>query len=601
MTDKPEIIIEEYLALVNEHLPESISEDVITELRSYMVETARETGGGEITQQSAKKVVAHFGAPSEVAREYRYSMLPETIPPEEAAPVEQSVIIEEPESHKREVRSYSGAYLQAGAITIGWALIIASLSTLLGPIWMEGMVTTILVSQVTVVLVGIGVITYSRKRNNEILLSRSYPEWPRMQKLLTLPDNYINDSVEQFSTLDILGSFLGFAIFFASTSPFAYLWYVLIIAIPTCMLFVSKMIIGIVRRNTLDPTKRLHGEFIVTFGSLLFLDCSLIWFAFRWMGTYNPWSPFVLMYAIAWGPVLLFQLVVRGQNLYWDKPGSSRTDSPPLSKQETDIILRRVGKNRNSTIARIVGWIVVFCVVPVYCYIISEGTASLSYSNSIVPLTLFLGPLYIIPVITYFLFRHFRISTRKSRTVFGVRSRPEAVVDLIGSSILLIGFSSSLPYMLSSSSLTNLYRLVVYDLGETGAQYFATGYFGVYFLLIAGLTTRIIGNILEFRESKKNTASELITASGTILLFAISMRFGIDILTYNVFLFSMAFYPFVLVGVVMLAFQIETTRLKLRENKRKLSEDATRRNEQQKKTIESASTQLSRHGSNYPS
>jgi hypothetical protein len=81
MTEEPERVIEEYLALVNEHLPESISEDVITELRTYMFETALDLGNGELTAQSAKKVVAQFGAPSEVAEEYKYSMLPETLPP----------------------------------------------------------------------------------------------------------------------------------------------------------------------------------------------------------------------------------------------------------------------------------------------------------------------------------------------------------------------------------------------------------------------------------------------------------------------------------------------------------------------------------------
>ncbi|MHA1943970.1 MAG: HAAS signaling domain-containing protein, partial [Candidatus Thorarchaeota archaeon] len=134
MTDNPEIVIEEYLALVNEHLPESIAEDVINELRSYMIETASETGGGAITHQSAKKVVAKFGAPSEVAREYKYSMLPETIPPEDEAQIVQADEIEEPESHKKEVITYSAAFLQTGVIAIAWILVITLLSTILGPI-----------------------------------------------------------------------------------------------------------------------------------------------------------------------------------------------------------------------------------------------------------------------------------------------------------------------------------------------------------------------------------------------------------------------------------------------------------------------------------
>jgi hypothetical protein len=66
MTENPDSVIEEYLALVDEHLPDSISEDVITELRTYMMETARDMGEGEVTLQSAKKVVAQIYLASRV-------------------------------------------------------------------------------------------------------------------------------------------------------------------------------------------------------------------------------------------------------------------------------------------------------------------------------------------------------------------------------------------------------------------------------------------------------------------------------------------------------------------------------------------------------
>ncbi|MGY5864090.1 MAG: hypothetical protein RTV41_05765 [Candidatus Thorarchaeota archaeon] len=601
MTDKPEIIIEEYLALVNEHLPESISEDVITELRSYMVETARENGGGEITQQSAKKVVAHFGAPSEVAREYKYSMLPETIPQDEAASVALPDKIEEPESRKRETTTYFGAFLQAGAITIGWTLIIALLSTILGPIWIEGMVTMILVSQVVVVLVSVGVTTYSRIRNSETLLTRSYPEWPRMQKLLTLPDNYINDSAERFPILDILGSFVGFTIFFASISSFTSPWYFLIIGVPSCILFLSKMIIGVIRKKSLDPTKRLHSEFLVTFGSLLFLDCSLIWLVFRWMSTYNPWSPYVWIYAIAWGPVLLFQLVVRGQNLYWDRTDSKKTEVS-LRNQETEEMLKRVGTNRNSTIARIGGWIVAFCTIPVYCTIIFYGTQSLSHSNSIVSLTMFLSPIYIIPAVIYFLFRRFAISRGKASTVFGERSRPEAIVDFVISSMVFISFASIFfSYLLSSSNLMSMYHIARDDLGFDGARYFILGFVGFYLLVVTSLGFRIIGDILEFWKPKKDAASELITTSSSLLVIAISLKVGIDIFSYNFGIFPMSIYPVVLLFVVLIAFQTETTRLKIREKKRMSKVKTAISSKPRMATSEYSKNKIDSLGSNYPS
>ena len=105
MIGEPDQVIEEYLALVKEHLPESISEDVITELRTYMLETARDLGAGEVTLQSAKKVVAQFGAPSEVAEEYKYSMLPDSIPDEGDSPSDERQIqrvVQETEEEKKD-------------------------------------------------------------------------------------------------------------------------------------------------------------------------------------------------------------------------------------------------------------------------------------------------------------------------------------------------------------------------------------------------------------------------------------------------------------------------------------------------------------------
>ncbi|MCK5239764.1 MAG: hypothetical protein KAR33_09470, partial [Candidatus Thorarchaeota archaeon] len=75
MTEKALGIIEDYLQLVRRHLPNSIAEDILDELRDYMVEAATEEGGGTLSPESAKRTVARFGAPSEVAEEYRESML----------------------------------------------------------------------------------------------------------------------------------------------------------------------------------------------------------------------------------------------------------------------------------------------------------------------------------------------------------------------------------------------------------------------------------------------------------------------------------------------------------------------------------------------
>lgn len=93
MKDDPMSIIEEFLDLVRSHLPGEIAEEIITELRSYIVEAAQEIGQGTITAQSAKMAVSRFGAPSKVAEEYRSSMLLESLEVEETHEAKQQRLI----------------------------------------------------------------------------------------------------------------------------------------------------------------------------------------------------------------------------------------------------------------------------------------------------------------------------------------------------------------------------------------------------------------------------------------------------------------------------------------------------------------------------
>jgi uncharacterized membrane protein len=76
--DDSMMIIDDYLSLVRSNLPSEIADEVINELRVYLVEAAQEIGQGLVTAASAKMAVSRFGAPSEVAEEYKSSMLLES-------------------------------------------------------------------------------------------------------------------------------------------------------------------------------------------------------------------------------------------------------------------------------------------------------------------------------------------------------------------------------------------------------------------------------------------------------------------------------------------------------------------------------------------
>jgi len=75
LNKKGMMLIDEYIELVQTRLPASIAEDVGIELRSYLEAAALDVGNGEITEDSAKRAIAAFGAPADVASEYTESLI----------------------------------------------------------------------------------------------------------------------------------------------------------------------------------------------------------------------------------------------------------------------------------------------------------------------------------------------------------------------------------------------------------------------------------------------------------------------------------------------------------------------------------------------
>jgi hypothetical protein len=144
-----------------------------------------------------------------------------------------------------------------------------------------------------------------------------------------------------------------------------------------------------------------------------------------------------------------------------------------------------------------------------------------------------------------------------------------------------------------------MYRIVDDALGWNGARYYILGFVGVYLLIVASMGLRIIGDVLEFWRPKKDAASELITASNSLLIITISLKVGIDIFSYNFGFLPMSIFPVVLFFVVLIAFQTETTRLKLREKKRTPKGKTENIRERHTDTIEISENKSVNQGSNY--
>lgn len=572
MTEEPISVIEEYLTLVSEHLPESINDDVITELRTYMVETASDLGEGEVTLQSAKKVVAQFGAPSEVAEEYKFSMLPDTIPPKSEAPQDESepqVEMEEQEPRKDPTASTSGVFLQGVSIAVAWAFLVVLMSTLIGPVWLYPGSLFPLIGQFMLVGIGLGVLSFHLKRQKTILWKRSYPEWSILQRFLTLPENVVKEPRDALVVVDILCSLTGLVMFLFSSMYSPTPLYIPLIVFPASAVFLAKAFYGGKRISSQDPTGYIKGEFALTFAALLLIDSSQIWLRNFYRDDYYLFMATFLIYILLWGSVLLFQLVTRSGDLWWDVDDSE----PIVIAEETGKLVQRTKNVAGSTILRLVGWIILFTIIPTYALMVSQTVHTPWFAA--VWTAIFFGPIFLGPVVLYYLFRRWRIKSGKSKCIIGERTRIEALGDLAVSAYLFIGFISGILLLSEPGHLSDQYMMVFRDFGYNGTVLFAIGYVAAHLLLLVGLGMRIIGDCLEFRRNR-TSATEMIMASGRILIVTLSLRVGIDMVSYNYILLPFTIYYWVLLLVILIAFQVEISRLKLRERKLMMTEGSTK-------------------------
>jgi hypothetical protein len=590
MNNEGESIIEEYLVLVKEKLPESIADDVISELRSYMHESAREKGDGEITVQSAKKIVAQFGAPGEVADEYRYSMFPETIP-EEASPKDtiqemQHVIQQEPSTRTKPILtpiphedpsvSYRSFFLTTSLQSIIWIVLISLLTIFFGAIGFPGWTLLIPVSQAGLVIGALFLHSINLRWNKTILWRRAYREWSALQNYVTLPENSVPEMGRNVLRLDALTSLLGIMLIVSASllsSPIFFLF----CGVPiSALLGVRIYYRAMTFRDDKDPIRNSRKQFTINIALLVGLNASLFWI-------FNPWGYWsytlattygllFLLYIISYGSVLLMNIVTGAQNLWWKtekEPKKQSVKPKQILNQSKADLLARLPLSMRGVFSRVTAWIVVYNLVQIW---VSFDHASFDFiSSEYYSWTYWLlieiasaGAMLAL----YFLYRRFMIKNLNSNRIFGQRTRIEAMVDLIVSSVFLVLAISQTLASMQNTYANPIDYIILYQrhLGFRWAMIFELMQIIVLPLATIALSFRIFGDILEFRLSWKKKANGLIEQSSVLLVIAIAVFIGIEYLQwiaiyhwYGAFFMSyLIFLPLML----FLAFQIGSSSLK---------------------------------------
>jgi len=591
MSDDPGNIINEYLTLVREKLPEVIADDVITELESYMLETARDQGkDGQITVESAKKVVAQFGA----ADEYRFSMLPETIP-EEDIPIEIKQDQGEKEQKKVEpaedppkvpgvdpTTSYQTFFIKSLILTIVWASLVSIIPMMFIPSWVLGIQLMFIIIPIAIVTVILLVQTYYLKGEKTILWKRSYPEWSIVQTLVTLPENAIPEAGTNLNRLDIIASAIGLLIFAPTTLVWSHPISTLT-AIPAVFLLGARIKL-IVRKLDEDkePLEKAKQEFVVNLSLLIILESSIYWF----FNMYQQWNPFlffigpsILIYILLFGPVLLFQLVVGTQNLWWKTEEQfatveivAREESVPTEEKDSpkqDLKIGVVSKGFRMFFG-ISGRLLLFLSVPLLVRFLTAPNIGDIYGDPIPGFTLIAIFLAVILVIGYCIGRKLMTKFLGSSTFIGTRTRLEAIIDF-GISCYLLG--SIIAFTASLHSIGILQYLTL-----SASDIFAESYnlgsvvvgieFTAIIFAITGLPVRIIGNILEFCSERKYIAAMRIQDSSMILFATLALfctSYYIKyIVTGNSHLINFFFLMYLLIAVY-LAYQMVASGMKIEE------------------------------------
>lgn len=594
MSNDPANIIDEYLALIREKLPESIADDVITELETYMIETARDQGeDGQITVESAKKVVAQFGAPGEVADEYRFSMLPETIPEEDIPPEIMQETVEEPKIVEPEkpapkvqgvdpTTSYSMFFIKSFLLMVFWAVIVTILTTPLGPIWIREFNLIYIIFPVVCVTVFLLAQMSYLKGKKTILWKRSYPDWSIFQTLVTLPENSIPEAGTNLNRLDIVVSFIGVLIF----APTALQWnhpIGFIIGIPAAILFIVRIKLAVRKLDEdKDPYEKSRLEFGVNLSLLVLLESSIIWL----FDFFIPWGnypiihligPFIATFVVLLGPVLLFQLLVGAQNLWW-KTEEQLTVGEGESTKERDPseqgFKKGVALKGVRMFVSISGRLLLFISIPFLLRLLLQPNTGYYFWEPL-PSFVFIAVLFAgIVAIGYCIGRGLMIHFFNSSTFIGTRTRLEAIIDLGISFYILAGVAAFTTSLHSRGILhyLMLYASEIFEVSYTLGSLVVGMQVTAILLAFTGLPVRIIGNILEFWSERKHIAAMRIQDSSMILfvalaLFATSDYFGY-IVTGNVHLINFFYLMYFLIAGY-LTYQMVASGIKIEEIKEK--------------------------------
>lgn len=573
MTDEAMQVIETYLELVESNLPESIREEVITELRTIMIATAEDLSEGTMTVQSAKRAVARFGAPSEVAAEFAMSMSSDTdsthssissktgdvrsthrYATQQISEFGKNDVELQDTSFRRKSVGFRHTYLKSITLLFFWTVLAWT-----PVIFMMGWALTSLlifpILQAAFIAAVFAVLLLRKKKQDKTLWDRTFPDWSGLQRLFTFPENATFELGENMLLIDSCVSMIGIVLFAASFFSPIDMEYRIIVSVPLSVVLVLHVMYAIRRTGDADPASYGRSDLIVNFAALILLNIAISLSIIRPHA--NPLEPWV--WSVLFSPYILFIVVTRGQDLWWEKADSSESHEDEHARFERENARKEALEN-----ARQIGIRICRSVAFSYILMIIIGLTALFLAMGFMPwgfihlfgisiISLFVGFMLIAigTASLYIGIRYYLVKSKGRSTMIGNRHKLESRIDLILTAAALILLFTSFPVI--GYFIDGLLEWARYPQVSVGLVATTSAVAAVIFLFLAA-TARLVANVAGVSKTDSILSMRSMVFSGHMFVLFLGLMIGCYLVatdylissTYGIFLAMVASIPIIL-------------------------------------------------------
>ncbi|MFW9846575.1 MAG: hypothetical protein ACFFD6_07500, partial [Candidatus Thorarchaeota archaeon] len=284
---------------------------------------------------------------------------------------------------------------------------------------------------------------------SKTLWDRTFPGWSGLQRLFTFPENATFDLGENLLLIDSCVSMIGIILLAAAFFSPIEMEYRIVVSVPLSMILVLHVMYTIRRTGDADPASYGRSDLMVNLAALFLLNIAISLVFLRPYS--NPLEPWI--WSVLFSPYILFIVVTRGQDLWWERADSSESQEDEHARLE-----RETARKQALESAKQIGVRIGRSVALSYVLMIIMGLTALYLATGFMPwsfiqsfginiILLFVGFMLIdLGIASLYLgVRYYLVKSEGRITMIGKRHKSETWIDLIVTAVALILLFAGIP------------------------------------------------------------------------------------------------------------------------------------------------------------